>query len=37
PGRVDLYFGSGEEAGISAGVMKSSGRLFFLIKKTDQQ
>ena len=35
PGRVDLYFGTGEQAGISAGVMKSSGRLFFLIKKTD--
>ena len=33
PGRVDLYFGSGEEAGISAGAMRSSGRLYFLIKK----
>jgi membrane-bound lytic murein transglycosylase A len=31
--RADLYFGSGEEAGQSAGVMKSPGSLFFLLKK----
>lgn len=31
--RVDLYFGSGERAGIDAGHMKSSGQLYFLIKK----
>jgi len=31
--RVDLYFGSGERAGIDAGHMKSAGQLYFLIKK----
>lgn len=31
--RVDLYFGSGEEAGVEAGHMNSPGRLYFLIKK----
>jgi membrane-bound lytic murein transglycosylase len=30
---VDLYFGSGFEAGLAAGTMKSTGRLYFLIKK----
>jgi len=35
PRRVDLYFGSGNEAGIAAGVMKSTGKLYFLIKRTD--
>ena len=33
PRRVDLYFGSGFEAGLAAGTMKSTGRLYFLIKK----
>jgi membrane-bound lytic murein transglycosylase A len=32
-GRVDLFFGAGELAGESAGVMKSSGRLFFFLGK----
>lgn len=32
-GRVDLYFGSGEEAGARAGYMKSAGKLYFLMKK----
>lgn len=36
PGRVDLFFGSGEEAGRSAGFMNQKGRLYFLIKKRDQ-
>jgi membrane-bound lytic murein transglycosylase A len=31
--RVDLYFGSGHEAGQAAGVMKSAGTVYFLIKK----
>ena len=33
PKRADLYFGSGDEAGLAAGAMKSTGRLYFLIKK----
>lgn len=33
PGRVDLYFGSGEEAGLAAGFMKSPGQIYFLTKK----
>jgi membrane-bound lytic murein transglycosylase A len=33
PGRVDLYFGSGEEAGARAGHMKNAGKLHFLMKK----
>ncbi len=33
PGRLDLYFGSGAAAGEAAGFMKSSGRLYFLLKK----
>lgn len=33
PGRVDLYFGSGPEAGLAAGSMNSSGTLYFLIRK----
>lgn len=33
-GRVDLFFGSGEEAGRAAGHMKQKGRLYFLIKKS---
>ncbi len=31
--RVDLYFGSGQDAGAEAGYMKSQGKLFLLIKK----
>lgn len=33
PRRADLYFGSGYEAGLAAGFMKSAGRVYFLIKK----
>lgn len=33
PKRVDLYFGSGYEAGLAAGAMNSTGRFYFLIKK----
>ena len=32
-GRVDLYFGSGKDAGQGAGFMKTPGRLYFLFKK----
>ncbi len=33
PGRVDLYFGSGGEAGGPAGYMKSGGKFYFLTRK----
>lgn len=33
PGRVDLYFGSGEEAGGPAGYMKSGGKFYLLAGK----
>lgn len=33
PGRVDLYFGSTSEAAQKAGVMKRSGKLFYLVPK----
>jgi len=33
PARVDLYFGSGDEAGEQAGYMKSAGRLYLLLKR----
>ncbi|MBI3058287.1 MAG: MltA domain-containing protein [Deltaproteobacteria bacterium] len=33
PKRVDLYFGSGHEAGLAAGFMKSNGMIYFLIQK----
>lgn len=33
PGRVDLYFGSGSEAGLAAGAMRSPGKLYFLLQK----
>jgi membrane-bound lytic murein transglycosylase A len=33
PRRVDLYFGDGDRAGEAAGVMKSTGRLFWLVKR----
>lgn len=33
PRRIDLYFGSGDKAGASAGFMRSTGRVFFLLKK----
>jgi len=33
PGRVDLFWGSGEGAGIPAGHMKTEGKLYFLVEK----
>ena len=33
PARVDLYFGTGDEAGAQAGYMKSTGRLYLLLKR----
>jgi membrane-bound lytic murein transglycosylase A len=33
PKRADLYFGSGDAAGSAAGFLKSTGRLFILVKK----
>ena len=33
PARVDLYFGSGDEAGAEAGYMQSTGRLYLLMKR----
>jgi membrane-bound lytic murein transglycosylase A len=34
-GRVDLYFGSGPQAGAAAGFMNGPGRLYFLIRKSN--
>jgi len=33
PGRVDLFCGNGQVAGIMAGHMKEKGKLYFLVKK----
>ncbi|MBF0466538.1 MAG: MltA domain-containing protein [Nitrospirae bacterium] len=33
PGRADFFWGSGKEAESQAGVMKSHGRMFFIVKK----
>ncbi len=33
PGRLDLFFGSGERAGAAAGEMKEQGKIFFLLAK----
>ncbi|WP_456387105.1 murein transglycosylase A [Desulfolithobacter sp.] len=33
PGRVDLFWGSGNEAGLAAGRMKQGGSLYFLLLK----
>ena len=33
PGRVDVFFGSGAEAGSLAGRMKNVGELYFLAPK----
>jgi len=33
PNRVDLFFGSGDEAGRTAGHMNQKGRLYFLVRK----
>mgnify|MGYP000911939653 FL=1 len=32
--RIDLYFGSGAEAGRAAGVMKRPGRLFYFVPRS---
>lgn len=34
PGRVDLFWGQGAEAELSAGYMQQEGKLYFLIRKT---
>jgi membrane-bound lytic murein transglycosylase A len=33
PGRVDLFFGSGDRAGRAAGEMREEGRIYFLLAK----
>lgn len=33
PGRVDLFWGRGQEAELSAGYMKQEGKLYFLVRK----
>jgi membrane-bound lytic murein transglycosylase A len=33
PGRVDVFWGRGPEAELSAGHMKDRGRMFYLVKK----
>ncbi len=33
PGRVDLFWGQGSDAGLSAGYMQEEGRLYFLLRK----
>lgn len=33
-GRVDLYYGAGEEAAQKAGVMKQNGKLYYLVPKS---
>ncbi len=33
PGRVDFFWGRGTEAATAAGLMKQSGRLFFLVPR----
>ena len=33
PGRVDLFWGQGQEAELSAGSMKQEGELYFLVRK----
>ncbi len=35
--RVDLFLGSGSEAEFAAGMMKQSGRLYFLVEKTAKE
>lgn len=36
PGRVDLFWGSGSEAGLAAGRMKEDGTLYLLLLKQDK-
>jgi membrane-bound lytic murein transglycosylase A len=33
PGRLDLFFGSGERAGRAAGEMKEEGKIYLLLAK----
>ncbi len=35
PGRVDLFWGAGEQAGRIAGIIKETGTLYFLILRSD--
>ena len=37
PGRADIYFGTGERAGIMAGSMKQIGDLYILILRSEQE
>ena len=37
PGRADIYFGSGDGAGLYAGNMKYEGAMYFLVLKQDSQ
>ena len=36
PGRVDVFWGTGEDAGIEAGTMQQRGELYFLVRKPSQ-
>lgn len=36
PGRVDLFWGQGAEAELSAGYMQQEGKLYFLVRKNKQ-
>jgi membrane-bound lytic murein transglycosylase A len=36
PGRVDLFWGQGAEAELSAGYMQQEGRLYFLVRKNQR-
>ena len=37
PGRLDLYFGAGDEAEQSAGFMKTNGRVYILLERKPRQ
>jgi membrane-bound lytic murein transglycosylase A len=37
PGRVDLFWGNGRYAGMAAGHMRQEGRLYFIVKKDEEQ
>jgi membrane-bound lytic murein transglycosylase A len=37
PGRLDLYFGAGDEAGQAAGFMKSGGTVYLLLEKKQRR
>lgn len=36
PGRVDLFWGAGDQAGLVAGSMKETGTLYFLLLRPDR-